>query len=171
MASFYRRRSRKQFRREAQSLAPNNDVSGKNVDPFRRVLFAQYPPGRALDGRAVRRETILPVSGPAPVAGKNVDPFRRVLFAQYPPGRALCGRVVRWLPIYQDNRAPLFLRRSIHAACPPRCVLSGRTMRMGTYLMGGSGYDVFVVIGGGRPLVPTDFVPPTVGDIETRIGG
>ncbi|MFQ5410228.1 MAG: hypothetical protein ACE5FI_17595 [Anaerolineales bacterium] len=98
MPSSYHRRSRKQFRWEAQALAANTDVAGLRVSVFRRFVLAVLPPPRAL---------------------------------------------------------------------------SGRTRRDGARLTGASGvsYDVFVVIGGGRASIPTDFVPPTVGAIETRIGG
>ena len=52
----FHRKSRRDPRREGQSLAPNNDVAGKLVNDFRYFLGAKYPPIRALGGRHQRRE-------------------------------------------------------------------------------------------------------------------
>jgi hypothetical protein len=58
VAKPFHRRSRKQFRREGQTLAPSGDVAGKNVNAFRRVLRAQFPPVPVLSARVNRRDGI-----------------------------------------------------------------------------------------------------------------
>ncbi len=127
MVSWTARRSRKQFRREGQPLAPNTDVAGKNVYAFRRFVPAQYPPLRVFKGRAIRHE-----GSYEPIELKSIAAFSRFLGAQYPPLRVFKGRIIRREGLYdpaKDLQLPDRLWRFLRAQYPPLRVFKGRHFR------------------------------------------
>jgi len=105
MASWTHRKSRKQFRREAQPLAPNADTAGKTTSTFRRVLLAQFPPRETLVGRTIRRNGFYDAS----VYWMWPQQFRRVIIAPPRNEQDLRGAVRRrdakppqWIEYTQD---------------------------------------------------------------------
>jgi len=88
MSSWTERKSRKQFRREGQPLAPNADVAGKNVNAFRRFLHAQDPPIKQLSAKHLRREGISEDIVVIPYQWL----IRRFVPAQFPPIEIFRGR-------------------------------------------------------------------------------
>jgi len=83
MLSFAHRKSRKQFRRFAQQFA-HVSVPGKPVAAFRRVLPAQYPPMRFLDGRSWRMDVALQTSDPYSKYTGSLSGYHRIAsVAQY----------------------------------------------------------------------------------------
>lgn len=87
----YSRKSRKQFRREAQPLAANTAVAGKNVAAFRRFVPAAYPPAVELRGKARRSGGWYDPSDYYVWPGK----FRRSAPGKYPPAADLRGSARR----------------------------------------------------------------------------
>ncbi|RLF30318.1 MAG: hypothetical protein DRN14_00245 [Thermoplasmata archaeon] len=111
-------------------------MAGKNVNAFRRVLFAQYPPMRLLDGKIIRRETTEPIDG--------------TIFAQVPS--VFC----RFLPSKPIHPSMLVGHARRSPAKPPQWLKYTQTLN-GYYRVADVGqYELYI----GEDALPDFSAPP-----------
>jgi len=126
---FRTRRSRKQFHRFGQSLAPDTSVAGKEVGTLRRFVPASFPPLRALEGWTNR---IPHGFDEKSLLWQYPERLGRFVPAQYPKLSALDGNVIRRLVSYDPVKLyqpPGRLRRFVPGQFPRIDAIYGWTLR------------------------------------------